>query len=230
MKKILLSITSLILAIGLTIPTVCAEDTSVYTDWYNEMIDDLYNFKIIADKSDIRPNDNVTRAEAVKMICIAEGNDVYNENSTEMQVFTDVPTNHWAARYIEIAAMENMINGYDDNTFKPEQNVTYQELQKMIVSTLGYDLYAEEAGGYPDGYLTYSNALGICKDLEFDNTAFTSRIDTMQMIYNALDAPIMEVRKNVESNGEVKKEVLIYDGKANPLVSFRKILNGEVEY
>lgn len=204
--------------------------TALASEPSDEVINDLCDFKIVADKADIRPNDNVTRAEAVKMICIAQGNDVFEGDSTETQRFTDVPTTHWAARYIEIATIDSMIDGYDDGTFKPENNVTYQELQKMIVSALGYDLYAEGAGGYPDGYLTYSNALGVSKGLEFDNNDFASRGDAMQMIYNALDAPIMEVQGYVESNGEVRKEGFVYDGKSNPFISFRKILNGEVEY
>ena len=54
--------------------------------------------------------------------------------------------------------------------------------------------------------------------------------DAMQMIYNSLDAPIMEVRENVEIDGTVETVVMIYDGKSNPFISFRKILSGEVEY
>ena len=180
--------------------------------------------------SDIRPNNNITRAEAVKMICIAEGNDVFDNDTTDTQIFYDVPTSHWAAKYIEIAVDDSIISGYEDNTFKPEQYVTYQELHRMIVSSLGYNLYAEQAGGYPKGYITYSNALEISKNMSLDNSAFATRGDAMQMIYNSLDAPIMEVRENVEIDGTVETVVMIYDGKSNPFISFRKILSGEVEY
>ena len=40
-------------------------------------------------------------------------------------------------------------------------------------------------------------------------------VDAMQMIYNSLDAPIMEVRENVEIDGTVETVVMIYDGEIN---------------
>ena len=43
--------------------------------------------------------------------------------------------------------------------FVPKSSITYNELQKIIVSALGYTQYAEMQGGYPDGYLTYSEKL-----------------------------------------------------------------------
>ena len=62
--------------------------------------------------------------------------------------FSTMFLHDWAAKYIEIAVDDSIISGYEDNTFKPEQYVTYQELHRMIVSSLGYNLYAEQAGGY----------------------------------------------------------------------------------
>ena len=57
---------------------ITSNSAALANDLTDNIINDLYNFKIIADKSDIRPNNNITRAEAVKMICIAEGNDVFD--------------------------------------------------------------------------------------------------------------------------------------------------------
>lgn len=52
----------------------------------------------------------------------------------------------------------------------------------------------------------------------------------MQMICNALDAPIIEVQRMYKDNVEVEPIVKIYYGGNYPLKSFRMILNGEVEY
>lgn len=194
------------------------------------VINDLYNFKIIADMSDIRPDDNVTRAEAIKMLCIAGGNDVFEGSQTEEQFFSDVPTTHWAAKYIEIGAFSDIISGYDDGTFRPNNNVTYTELQKMIVSLLGFDLYAQNSGGYPNGYLLYAANLGINNDLTFDNDAYVTRSDAMRMIYNALDAPLMDVQRMIKEGVEAEPIVTLYDGGSHPFRSFRMILNGEAEY
>ena len=194
------------------------------------VISDLYNFKIIADNSDIRADDNLTRAEAIKMICIAEGNDVFEGKETAEQIFDDVSTSHWAARYIEIGFYDNIIQGYDDNTFRPEGNITYQELQKMLVSVLGFDLYAQNAGGYPDGYLLYSKNLGITKNLNFDDESYITRGDAMQMIYNSLDAPTMVVQRMFVGEAETDPIIRLYDGGEYPFKSLRMILSGEAEW
>ena len=69
---------------------ITSNSAALANDLTDNIINDLYNFKIIADKSDIRPNNNITRAEAVKMICIAEGNDVFDNDTTDTQIFYDV--------------------------------------------------------------------------------------------------------------------------------------------
>lgn len=46
--------------------------------------------------------------------------------------FPDVPTTHWAYDYIEKLAKAEIIGGYADGTFGPEDNVTRQQAAKMI--------------------------------------------------------------------------------------------------
>ena len=155
--------------IALSILTLTSSLNAFASTLDDNVIEDLYNFKIIADKSDIRPNNNITRAEAVKMICIAEGNDVFQTMTQQILKFSTMFLQVIGLQeYIEIAVDDSIISGYEDNTFKPEQYVTYQELHRMIVSSLGYNLYAEQAGGYPKGYITYSNALEISKNMSLE--------------------------------------------------------------
>ncbi|MBQ3124312.1 MAG: S-layer homology domain-containing protein [Clostridia bacterium] len=51
--------------------------------------------------------------------------------------FIDVPASHWANSYVTALASKKIINGYDDNTFKPNNNVTREEFVKMIVGATG---------------------------------------------------------------------------------------------
>ncbi len=44
---------------------------------------------------------------------------------------------HWAKEYIEYGVEKGYINGYTDNTFKPNKTVTRAEFSKMINSALG---------------------------------------------------------------------------------------------
>jgi hypothetical protein len=46
--------------------------------------------------------------------------------------FPDVPQNFWAASFITALAQRNIIEGYPDNTFRPEQPVTRAEFAAMV--------------------------------------------------------------------------------------------------
>ena len=48
---------------------------------------------------------------------------------------TDIE-NHWAKEYIEYGVEKGYINGYTDNTFKPNKTVTRAEFSKMLNSAL----------------------------------------------------------------------------------------------
>ena len=51
--------------------------------------------------------------------------------------FRDLPSSHWAYGYVKALAEKNVINGYDDGTFRPSNNVTREEFVKMIISATG---------------------------------------------------------------------------------------------
>lgn len=57
--------------------------------------------------------------------------------------YRDVAQSHWAYSYINTLSQKGIISGYDDNTFKPENNVTREEFVKMIIAASG--LYNAEA-------------------------------------------------------------------------------------
>lgn len=56
--------------------------------------------------------------------------------------FSDID-NHWAKEEIDFMTAEGVINGYEDGTFKPNNNMTRAELIKVIVHLMGYEKKAE---------------------------------------------------------------------------------------
>lgn len=52
-------------------------------------------------------------------------------------VFTDI-SNHWAKSYIERVAENGLVSGYDDKTFKPDNNVTV--LEALVMMSRLYDI------------------------------------------------------------------------------------------
>ncbi|TFD96274.1 S-layer homology domain-containing protein [Jeotgalibacillus sp. R-1-5s-1] len=67
-----------------------------------------------------RPSNNVTRAQAMKMI----GKAVYLYDEQRPTPFSDVPANHFASGFITSAYEYEWIRGYPDGTFRPNAHLT----------------------------------------------------------------------------------------------------------
>lgn len=50
--------------------------------------------------------------------------------------FNDVPSEHWAYDYIEEMADRNVLSGYPNGSFCPENNVSRAEFSKILVTTI----------------------------------------------------------------------------------------------
>lgn len=191
MKKIL----SIILSMGLLL-TSSSVFASNYPDVdetasYASAVDTLTALEIVEgdDNGLFNPDNKVTRAEFAKMVveALGAGNEVDHNTTTN---FVD-STNHWAKGYIQTGVAKEFINGYDDITFGPDDNVTYAQAVKMLVAAIGYETYASQQGGWPSGYLAYGNELGIMANIE-NNTALT-RAQCADLVVKALKAPICKV-------------------------------------
>lgn len=106
------------------------------------------------------------------------------------------------------------VNGYGDGTLHPEDNVTYAQLLKMLVSLLGYTSLAKEKGDYPKGFIEQATTLGLTKGVEIDADAFVLRKDAAKIAANALEIP-MRIVTGAEAvwNGDVKYIYEVCDGK-----------------
>ncbi len=100
--------------------------------WAESFIKELINKKIINGYEDgtVKPGNTITRAEIAKMIVCALG----QGETTPALEFKDADTiADWAAGYIQTAVNLGILNGYEDNTFKPSQPITRQELAKIAM-------------------------------------------------------------------------------------------------
>lgn len=181
---------------------------------------DLIKAGIVDEADDLRLEDNVSKAEALKMICVMAQIDLSQYSEYENQ-FPDVTGDHWAVAYINAGNKMGIVNGDENGLFNPEQNVTSAQMQKMLVCALGYSVYADRVGGYPNGYLSYSNSLGINEGILVSPEEDLTREETMVMIYNSLDSPLMEIKWEVMEDGSYAPKYVIYDGQSAELKTFR---------
>ena len=47
--------------------------------------------------------------------------------------FADVPSTHWSFKYVDALSNGGVINGYEDGSFKPDNNVTKAEFMKLVL-------------------------------------------------------------------------------------------------
>ena len=84
---------------------------------------------------------NIKRSEITRLLVLANGNeDIAKKLQGAMKIYSDVDTKHWANGVISVGTTRPsaangiaMLAGYPDKSFKPERNVTYAELAKMLV-------------------------------------------------------------------------------------------------
>ena len=98
-----------------------------------------------------KPEDTVTRAQMAAIICRTLGYEDQAQSSAGSTIFNDVPASHWASGYVNVAQSLQIVNGYGDGNFGPEDQVTYEQAVKMIVGALGYELDAQSKGGWSTG-------------------------------------------------------------------------------
>jgi len=142
LKKIAKSSISIMLIFFLCVQSlVCysqIHDTTNYSDisnhWAKEEIlklMDLGHIRGIPTSNGImiQPDRNITRAEFVAVI--VEILDLKEING-EVKVFSDVKRDNWYGKLIDIASSNDIINGYLDGTFRPDNYITRAEITQLI--------------------------------------------------------------------------------------------------
>ena len=124
------------------------------------------------------------------------------------KVFGDVPISHRSFESISSVCAVGMMNGFGDNNFYPDYNVSYEQVLKTLVVGLGYQVYAENKGGYPFGYLSVATQIGLAKGVNGVMGGNITRNMAVTLLYNALHTDLVE-----QKNYGVKNEYVTEKGK-----------------
>ncbi|MBQ8391856.1 MAG: WG repeat-containing protein [Clostridia bacterium] len=110
------------------------DNSSYTTELYKKEINFLKEKGIIIGDTDGELNlyNTITRAEFLTMLSRAFEWDINEEDA----LFADIE-NHWAKNIIMKAHSLGIIKGYPDNTVKPDQTITYEEMLTMALRGMG---------------------------------------------------------------------------------------------
>ena len=114
--------------------------------WAENQIEEAMELGWVDTSNSFRPDDSITRAEFVKIV-----NRVFNFTEATDTNFSDVNVNDWFYNEISIAVNSGYIDGYEDNTFKPNDKISRQEVAKIITTIKNnYDENIDKIYSYKD--------------------------------------------------------------------------------
>ena len=192
-----------------------------------------------------KPEGNITRAEATKMICVALNGGKDPATSTNATpTFSDVRTNAnaaWAEGYIESCVAQGIVSGVGGGKFAPAGNVTGVQLAKMLLVALGYnsDIEGFTGNAWATNVNVRATQRGLYDGLEkMDTAAAISRDNAAQMVWNALQA--LEVKYDytlVSDKGNltstttlVEKNITLLADKYSGAGVYEGVLTGSGKY
>lgn len=190
-----------------------AEDK--YTDYRYE---GLYQLGIIPDGY-MADDKILTRGECASMIARMYG---YGSTIEGENIYSDIEDEYFAAKEIAYVSMRGIFSGYSDGTFRSEQAMTYPEFASVLIRALGYDMVAQQLGGFPNGYTVLLSR--IKAGGAGDTSGNISRKWAIDYIYNFLDTELLqpeyeEGRLTYKNNGETPMQKWMKLDRVNGVVT-----------
>ena len=131
---------------------------------------------------------NITRAEFATLAVRIEGLDDLQEEYKGETIFKDMPAGHWASGYVNIAVSKGLVEGFEDKTFRPEEEITYVQALAVVVRILGYE--KDVVGEWPDNYVEMGKDLGLDRYIDLSANKPINRGEIAVLVYNALGTVI----------------------------------------
>lgn len=217
-----------ILSFLLCLMLLVSAEFSVFADeMTEEKLSTLYDYGIFhGDESgNLNMDKHITRAEFCKVIMTSLGySDEQLSELGETEDFNDVDKSHWAYLYIHNAKKLSLIEGYENEYFFPESTINVVDVERAILSSLGYDIEASGFGGYPNGYVQVAINMGLTRDIDCNPYEAAVRRDVAMMIYKALNIPVM----SIIGEGDDREYIAMSGAYGGQRITLKRILDGEV--
>lgn len=136
-------------------------------------------------------------------------------------IFSDVAENSWFKNYVYDLTEKNVINGYPDGTFKPDNKVTAGEFIKLIIMAsapdINYELVSSSFDHWAAKYVRVAENYGVLENGEYninniDNEI--SRIEIVQILSRCdmiiKETPQISVFKQFSDTDNLSDDELIY--------------------
>ena len=192
MKKLLALVLALVMSMSLvTISNAAFKDADTIDN--KEAVDVMNAIGVLVgdEKGNFNAKDNLTRAQAAKIICVMLlGKDASDALSLKSN-FTDV--SGWAESYIAYCASQGIVAGVGDGKFDPNGKLTGYQFAKMLLVALGYDAELESMIGsdWQVNIAKLSISAGLTDGLNIALSKVITRDEAAKMAFNTLKATMV---------------------------------------
>lgn len=169
------------------------EEDSQYREALEAAINEVVDLGIMSYDQDgnFNEDDDITRAQAAAILTNLLGG--LNEYEFDDEsVFSDVSESHWAKKEINFMFEKDIMNGFPDGTFRPNEIFTGNQIITSIIRILGWGDIANQMGTWPSAHISVAARLGILENLAEVSHYNATRGNAAIMISNALDVEIWD--------------------------------------
>lgn len=152
---------------------------------------------------DFFPDIPITRGEVCQLASRLTG--FGDEKHFDDVEFNDVDSTHEFFTGISNMVGMGIVHGFTDKSFRPDEAITYEQIIKILVTILGYDVYAEIEGGYPAGYIYAASKTNLLRGVETNIGNVITNAVAAKLIYNALSIEIIQ-QTSFGNNNQFKTE------------------------
>ena len=178
--------------------------TDILGTKYENAVNTLLSLGVVNgfDDNTFKSDENVTRAQFAKML--VESTKLEPTDGSGTLNFSDVPESHWAYNYIKIAVQNNVINGYPEGLFKPDNTVTYVEAMAMILRAMKLEASMLDKS-WPSAYINEAKKVGLLDSVDYSFPEIeVNRGETAISLYNMIN--LLNSGKKLDSiNAEYAK-------------------------
>lgn len=118
-------------------------------DWFVQYVQYAHDKGIMNGVGNYRfaPNENLTRAQVAQILYAQAGSPAVSGDVK----FTDVPKGSWYYNAVLWASENGIVNGYANGMFRPNSNITREQLARMLYAHAGTPAVSGDLSGFADG-------------------------------------------------------------------------------
>jgi len=215
MKKKLIS---LLLTVCLLSSSLCLSTAASFTDIKDPQTalaaGVLQGMGIVGGVGDglYSPDTVLTRAQFCVFLIHTLGMKDLVDAYTYKTLFSDVKPGNWYTGYVNLAYSQNLLAGYGNGKFGPDDPVTYGQAATLLLRLLGYTS-ADVGKVWPSDYVNYAHTLELDKGLSLSTNKGVTRAEAAVLLYNTLNTEPKGARdayyKSFSDTASVQKAIIL---------------------